>query len=306
MAACFAMPYAWGQQPPARAKGAKAVQLAKVVAPPDVRYIQDIAYREGDPAWKLDLAAPKERGAKPRPGIVIFHGGGWSSGDKRTGVFATLPIDYAKHGYVAISINYRLTPSGATMANCVEDVKCAVRWFRAHAEEYNLDPKRIGAFGNSAGAHLTAMLALAGPEAKLEGDGPYQDQSSAIQAACPSATPTDFLHWKSAGDSGQRFESRIQSGSQDTAEQQARRVSPITYVNAAAPPMLVIQGNADNTVPFYQAEHFVKALRDAGAKKVTFLIVDGASHSVFTMNSPITNGAMMAFFDSTIGPDAKK
>ena len=119
-------------------------------APDGVTIIPDIAYREGNDAWKLDLAMPKERGDAPRAAIIYIHGGGWTKGDKRgQGIGAVL--DYAAKGYVSISVNYRLDVD--KMA-CIEDVKCATRWLRAHAEQYNVDPNRIGAAGNSAGGHF--------------------------------------------------------------------------------------------------------------------------------------------------------
>ena len=151
-----------------------------MVVPAGVQLLTDIGYREGSEKWRLDLAMPKENGGGPRPAHVIVHGGGWRSGDKGGGQWRSLPLEYAAKGHVCISVNYRLTDE-APFPACVEDVKCAVRWLRANAEKYNLDPQRVGAYGNSAGAHLVAMLGLVGPEAKLEEDGPYQDQSSLAQ-----------------------------------------------------------------------------------------------------------------------------
>ncbi|SVC49737.1 uncharacterized protein METZ01_LOCUS302591, partial [marine metagenome] len=162
-------------------------------APKDVVIEPDIAYRKGkSEAWKLDLVMPKAKSKEARAAIVFVHGGGWRSGDKRTGYFMRGAIEYAQKGYVCITVNYRLI-NEAPMPASIEDVKCAVRWLRANAKKYNVDPKKIGAYGNSAGAHLVCMLGLVKPKAKLEGDGPYQDQSSLVQAVCASATPTNFL-----------------------------------------------------------------------------------------------------------------
>ncbi len=139
--------------------------------PDSVTFIPNIAYREGNKAWHLDLAMPKERCDSPRPAIVFIHGGGWRNGDKRANGFLNPTIDYAAKGYVCITVNYRMLAE-APLTACIEDVKNAVRWFRAHAEKYNIDPDRIGATGNSAGAHLSVMLGLCSPSAGLEGDGP--------------------------------------------------------------------------------------------------------------------------------------
>ena len=112
---------------------------------------KDIAYREGESkAWRLDLAMPADNGVGPRPALVIVHGGGWRSGSKEVDVYQKMMTDYAKKGYVTINVEYRLTGEVPFPA-CIEDVKCAVRWLRAHAKEYQVDPDRIGAYGHSAG-----------------------------------------------------------------------------------------------------------------------------------------------------------
>lgn len=110
--------------------------------PEGVTFIPNIAYREGNEAWELDLAMPSKQGNAPRPALVIIHGGGWRNGDKRAGSFLNPTLSYAAKGYVCITVNYRLLKEESdTIAQCVEDVKNAVRWLRAHAEKYNVDPK---------------------------------------------------------------------------------------------------------------------------------------------------------------------
>lgn len=89
----------------------------------------DISYRKGNDAWKLDLAMPRKTSDKPRPAIVVIHSGGWVRGDKRWEQFLDLALNYATKGYVCVTVNYRLD---ATKLPCIEDVKCAVRWLRAH------------------------------------------------------------------------------------------------------------------------------------------------------------------------------
>src|SRR5439155_18507256 len=121
-------------------------------------------------------------GDKPRPGIVVIHGGGWVEGDKssfasrKAGVPGNIE-DIADLGFVAVTINYRLAGE-APFPAALEDCKCAVRWLRAHAKDYNLDADRIGAYGNSAGGHLALLLGLTNKSDGLDGDGPYQGQSS--------------------------------------------------------------------------------------------------------------------------------
>lgn len=255
-------------------------------APDGVIIEPNIAYREGDSkAWRLDLIQPKAESDKPRPAIVFVHGGGWRSGDKRRGYFLQGAKDFAQKGYVCVTINYRLTQE-APFPACIEDVKCAVRWLRANAKKYNINPDKIGGYGNSAGAHLVAMLGLAGPDAKLEGDGPYQDQSSLLQAVCCSATPTDMSLFG-------RMADRLKDAE---GNEISARISPITYVHADAPPFLVIHGTGDRTVPIKHGDTFVEALKKAKAKSVEYIRIDDAGHGVFGQHSQQTHPAMEKFF----------
>jgi len=269
--------------------------------PEGVTFVPNIAYREGNDAWKLDLAMPSERADSPRAAIVFIHGGGWRNGDKRAGGFLNPTLGYAAKGYVCVTINYRLaTVAGPSqISRCIEDVKNAVRWLRANAAKYNIDPNRIGATGNSAGAHLSVMLGLCPQDAGLEGDGPYQDYSSAVQAVAASATPTSFLIPMS-----DRARERFEQASQQADEEQlamARKISPITYVNADAPPMLLFHEESDNTVGVYQSDTFIEALRSAGAEDVNYLLLgDGSGHGVFGRNISITEPIREAFFARTL------
>lgn len=283
-----------------RPQGPATEELLKN-APDDVTIVPDISYREGgSKAWKLDLVMPKEKGDKPRPGIVFVHGGGWSSGDKRAGIFLQGAISYAQKGYVCITVNYRLVGE-APFPACIHDVKNAVRWFRANAEKYNLDPDRLGAFGNSAGAHLVCMLGLVKKDAGLEGDGPYQDQSSLVQAVCAAATPTDFLLFGSGTEQRARPGGRFAGMSAKEIEELARKSSPISHVRKDAPPMLLFQGTKDNTVNVKHSDTFVEALKKAGAKDVTYHRIDGAGHGVFNQHKDKSGPAMEKFFARVLG-----
>jgi len=270
---------------------------AKTAVPSNVIIEADIAYREGNDKWKLDLARPKAKAAQPQPAIVFIHGGGWAGGDKGGGQWRSLPLEYAARGYVCISVNYRLTNEG-TMLDCIADCKCAVRWLRANAEKYNIDKARIGAYGNSAGAHLVSVLGLAGADAGLEGDGPFQDASSLVQAVCCSAPPADFSNWLNPAKNPKSPSSRL-FGKKDAATA-ARRASPVNYATKQAPPFLIIHGAADRTVPVSQGDALEGALKKAGAKDVTYMKIEGAGHGVFGQHSSKTRPAMQAFFDRVL------
>lgn len=263
--------------------------------PAGVKSELDLAYAADSPAQKLDLYLPTGKAGAPRPAIVVVHGGGWRGGDKRRGQWARIPAEYASDGYVAISVNYRLTGEAPWPAQ-IEDVKAAVRWLRAHAEKHAVDVNRIGAYGNSAGAHLVSLLGLAKQSDGLEGNGPYQEQSSLVQAVCASATPTDFLNWREPGVVPERLGRTFLAGPSDTLRDRARQASPITYARGDAPPFLLIHGTADQTVPISQSDRFAKALRTAGAEQVRYMIFDNESHGVFQRQQLLTYPAMKAFF----------
>jgi len=248
--------------------------------PEGVKVVLDIAYREGNDAWKVDLAMPSTRSKTPHPAIVFVHGGGWVNGDKRAGPFMRYALGYAANGYVCISVNYRLRTG---KRNCVEDVKCAVRWFRAHAAEYGVDPDRLGAYGHSAGAHLVTMLGVSHTEKRLEGDGPWQEFSSAVQAVVASATPT---------------RPRVRLGKPEDV----KLIQPMSYVSGSAPPMLLVHEESDRTVSVEDSDVFTKALEAAGAPDITYMrYTDGSGHSVFGRNLKETGPAMEAFFARAIG-----
>lgn len=267
---------------------------------------RNIAYRPGpSPAWRLDLAMPKSKTGKPRPGIVVIHGGGWLEGDKSSFVFTdrTSPaniVDFARLGFVAVSINYRMSRE-APFPAAVEDCKAAVRWLRGHAKEFNLNPDFIGAYGNSAGGHLALMLAMAGKEAGLEGDGPYQDQSSLVQAAVSDSGPVDLVE--------QARESQIHGVVKQfmggTAEGERlglyKKASPVNYISATTTALLLIYGAADLQIPIITADEFVMKLAKAGVQDVTYhrlAFVDHCPHSLVAL--PEMQSAIDQFFLRTL------
>jgi acetyl esterase/lipase len=261
---------------------------------PDTVALQcDLRYRDGtNAAWKLDLAYPKDRGAKPRPTLVVIHGGGWIEGDKSS--FSSLQywapgniVDFAKLGFVAATINYRLSGE-APFPAALEDCKCAVRWLRAHAQDYHIDVNRIGAYGNSAGGHLALLLGMADKASGLEGDGPYQDQSSMVQAVVSDSGPVD-LDWNKPDNRGlTKIMSQFLAGPPETLAQRIKQASPASYVSKSLPPLLLIYGTADTQVTIGPVDEFVLALQKAGLRDVTYLrlgLVDHCPYSLVKMES---------------------
>lgn len=269
--------------------------------PKDLVMLDDLPYsdrEEENEFWTLDLVMPKKSTSELRPALVFVHSGGATSGDKRSGFCRTGPIAYAKKGFVCISVNYRAS-GRKPLSEPLDDIRCAVRWLRAHATEFQVDPQRIGAYGNSGGAHLLSLLALTGDEKDLAPDAPWQNQSSQLNAVCVSSVPADFTTWDTGRQNRRRLRYFLKRTDIDDAAEVAN-ASPITHVHADAPPFLIFQGAEDQLVHVNQVDAFVEALKTAGARDVTYHRYPEGSHNVFDRNREETYPLMEQFFTRTL------
>ncbi len=275
-------------------RAAPVPQGTKAIA--DIKYVGDGHVRQ-----KLDLYVP-ERAEAPTPVIVWIHGGGWTSGDKKENGAPGM-VRYTARGYAVASINYRLSGDAIFPAQ-IEDCKAAIRWLRAHAKDYNLDPRRIGVAGASAGGHLVALLGATGHLKDFD-VGENLDQSSAVQAVNDLFGPTDLHQMDAHALPGARLvhdapsspESRLVGGPiQDPPYRDlAAKVNPIPYVTKDAPPHLIIHGDQDPLVPHHQSELLFDALKKHGVT-VRFHTIKGAGHGQGFGGKEI--GEMIAaFFD---------
>ncbi|NJD10174.1 MAG: alpha/beta hydrolase [Gemmatimonadetes bacterium] len=254
-----------------------------------IQVFSDVPYRSGESkAFRLDLALPPRTSSGLRPAIVIVHGGGWAAGSKTDAVYQGLLLDYARQGYVTTSVEYRLTRE-APFPTAVADVKCAVKWVRAHARELGVDPDRIGAYGHSAGAHLVMMAALVPESAGLDGeDCDWQGVSGNVNVVAAGSTPTE-------------------GGARQPAERQKPEFWPIGYITRDAPPMLLLQGTADPIVRVELVDAFIEKMKAAGARDVNYVRVEGADHDVAYSDAlNITRPAMDSFFVRTLRPSRPK
>ncbi len=225
---------------------------------PGVVMREDIQYGTGDdmPLY-LDLYSP-ESVQGPSPGILLFFGGGWRQGRKdQLRVYAQ---HFARHGYVVGAVQYRLKEAGH-WPKSVHDAKCAVRWMRAHAEEYGVDPERIGVMGNSAGAYLALMAGYTAGVPEFEGTGGWEAESSAVQAVVDIYGPTDFTEPKRRDHS---LVVNYMNGTYDMDPARYERASPIRYVTESSPPTCVIHGTVDMLVPVGQSDKLVEVLKAKG------------------------------------------
>jgi acetyl esterase/lipase len=240
-------------------------------AEPEIELKHDIVYgKGGDQDLLLDLAMPKGL-THPTPAIVWIHGGAWRGGNRKE--FERLISESARRGYVAISIDYRLVPKHIFPAQ-IEDSKCAVRWLRANAATFHVDPDRIGVVGSSAGAHLAMLLGAMDSSDGLEGNGGSPEASSRVQVVVSYAGPTNLT--SAFPDASKNLVADFVGGPPPDSSTTARAASPITYVSAKDPPMLLVQGTRDPLVPHDQAVQMVEALTKAGVPgRVELLIGQG-------------------------------
>jgi len=282
------------QQPATRARALAA----------DTRTLRDLSYvANGHERQKLDLFLPSGA-TNPLPLIIWVHGGAWKAGSKEN----CPALRYLDRGYAVASINYRLSQHAIFPAQ-IEDCKAAVRWLRAHAKEYNLDPNRFAAWGASAGGHLVALLGTAG-DVKSFDVGANLEFPSRVQAVVDFFGPTDFTQMSKYApkdgpfdhDAADSPESQLIGGAVPENKAQAAKANPITYVSADDPPFLIMHGDQDKLVPYQQSEILRAALQKAGVP-VKFEIIKGAGHG---FGGREIDRQVEEFFEANLKPVAKR
>lgn len=267
------------------------------------------AYAKGSLAQKLDLFLP-DKGEGPFPLVVHIHGGGFMFGDKADGqLIPVLPA--LKRGFAVASINYRLSGEARFPAQ-IQDVKAAIRWLRAHAGEFRLDPTRIAVWGGSAGGHLAALAGTSGDVTALEDLSlGCADQSSRVQAVVDWFGPIDFLsmddQFRASGlgraDHGeaQSPESRLLGQKISETPERAMAASPATYITLDDPPFFIQHGTKDPLVPTQQSIHFATALKKVlGEGKVSLELLPDAGHGGPAFNTTENTTKVLDFLERTL------
>ena len=280
---------------------AALAQPPKPVAPTvpdDVALHFDVEYsRVGGPV-AMDIFRPKTGG--PHPAVLAIHGGGFRAGSRAS--YHKLCIKLAQQGYVAATASYRLSPRHQFPA-AVEDAKAAVRFLRANARKYNLDPDRIGATGGSAGGHLVLMLGLTGQMNAFDGSGPNLDQSSQVQAVVNFYGPTDFT--KSYDASVDAKDVLPQWIGNDLAHNRKQHLvaSPLYYVNPMAAPTLTVHGTKDTYVAYEQSQWLDQKMKAAGATHELITMQD-AGHGFKGADAEQAEKRLFEWFDKYLKPSA--
>lgn len=265
----------------------------------------DLAYATISETQKLDLYIPTS-GAGPFPVVVMIHGGGFMFGDKADGAGLTGVDQLLAAGYAVASINYRLSGEAQYPAQ-IHDTKASVRFLRANAEKYNLNPERFGAWGASAGGNLVSLLGTTCGVAELEGDWGNADQSSCVQAVVDWFGPIDFLKMQeqfagtscsSTTNDASSPESKLVGAAIQTVPEKVALTNPMNYITADAAPFFIENGTADCNIPPIQNKNLADALGAViGADKVTYVSLEGAGHGGSQFETEENLKVVIAFLD---------
>jgi len=264
---------------------------------------RNVYYANLSKAQCMDIFIPNGEG--PFPAMLLIHGGGFKSGDKK-GEY-TLAKKLVAHNYVAICVNYRLSQE-ATFPAAVHDIKAAIRYVRAHANKYAVNPDKIGCWGSSAGGNLSAMMGTSHGNHFLEGNiGTFKNESTEIQACVNWFGPIDFSKMTGEAkelDFGDRFNMALESaylGAEVSDPKNAnvvQQANPATYIDVKDPPFYVQAGNKDPLIPYLQSQNFAKALSTVlGEEKVHFDLIEGAGHGGSEFSSDTNVIKIISFLD---------
>ncbi len=266
--------------------GASAGEPGEIVWQAGVEYANP-----DDQHLQLNLARPMGNG--PFPTILCIHGGGFRAGNRES--YDALCKKLAARGYVAATVTYRLAPQDPFPA-AVHDAKAAMRWLRANAARYQIDPERIGVTGGSAGGHLAQFLAVTEGVEQFEGALGNNDYSSAVNCVVNVYGPSDLT--KSYGKSVDAAEvlPLFLGGNLEQARHRHILASPLYWVTPQAAPTLCIHGTEDKYVAHEQAEWIVERLKAADVE-AELLSLPGAGHGFKGADQETAEQALFNFFD---------
>jgi len=253
---------------------------------------QTVEYSNVGAKMEMDITRPTNQSG-PAPAVLLIHGGGFRAGKRES--YAALATRLAAKGYVAATASYRLAPRHQFPA-AVEDVKAAVRFLRANATKYGIDPEKIAAWGGSAGGHLVLMLGLTGDVAEFEGTGPNREFSSKVQAVVNYYGPTDFTQsYSKSVDAAQVLPIWL-GGHLDQNRKIHQKASPLNWVTPNAAPILSIHGTKDTYVAYEHSVMLTERLLAAGAE-AELETISGAGHGFKGADAEKAETLGVAFLD---------
>jgi acetyl esterase/lipase len=242
----------------------------------EVSVDENISYSSTDPVLRLDVYKHIGTATAPRPAVLLIHGGGWTSFDKST--MQGMGNFLARHGYVAFSVDYRLFADGKNSWPAqLDDVQRAVRWVRANAAKYDIDPNHIGAFGHSAGGQLAALLGM--EDTRDNSDHTLANYSSRVQAVVDVSGPTDFTVMHDPDRIA--FLTTFLAADYAKHPDVWRNASPVFHAAKTDAPFLIVHGTQDQSVSMDQPKELYEKLQAAGVP-VSFIKVN----DVHTFRTP--------------------
>jgi acetyl esterase/lipase len=263
----------------------------------------DVPYASVSSSQVMDIYIPEGDG--PFPVVVLIHGGAFKMGDKRMETRNAEVL--VANGYAAVSINYRLS-SEAKFPAQVHDCKVAVRFLRANASKYKLNPEKVGSWGASAGGYLSAFLGTTSGIEEFEGsDLGYVEFSSKVIASVDWFGPIDFL---TMDDEAQSLGFALNTNSASSPESQlighaiqsvpelVKKANSTAYITSDDATFFIQAGSVDRNIPYLQSLNFFDSLKSVlGSEKVYFELLEGAGHGGPLFSSPSNLEKVMAFFD---------
>jgi acetyl esterase/lipase len=268
--------------------------------PDDVIHEKDIEYSNVGARVAMDVVRPKTPATAPLPAVVLVHGGGFRRGSRDS--YLPMATKLAQRGYIAATVSYRLAPRHQFPA-AVEDVKAAVRFLRANAARFNLDPARIGAMGGSAGGHLVLFLGLTADVADFEGSGPNRDQSSRVACVVNYYGPTDFTQSYAKSVDAAEVLPLFLGGDLKNNRLAHQVSSPLNWVTPRAAPTLSIHGTEDTYVGYEHSIWLTERLLAAGVH-AELETIPGAGHGFKGADAERADQRAFAFFDKYLKKDA--
>lgn len=277
------------QDRPATKEGSRNARQTKYLDTGGERKLEVVYKSIGGRDLKLDLYYPTAKRSEKVPVIVFTHGGGWAAGSRykaASGSFALVFQRLIKEGFAVAPVTYRLAKkdSNVAMRDCVIDCKDAIRYLAKHSESLGIDPLRIGVMGDSAGGHIAQMLLLATAD-QLPGDAALSDTPYRMAVGVSWYGPCDFektdlFNHDDRADFRDRFEARIMGSNSGAKDKLTRyqEVSPVNYLSKDSPPLLMIQGDRDTTIPVKHAWH-MKEKAGAVNAPVEIMIIRNSGHN---------------------------